>query len=78
MLRRRKRWQNDLPTNDLWSANGDNTKCFKTIRELQEFSLSQKNPALFYAICGLKTKLLCQQLTCRELYCAAGNNRHCI
>jgi len=51
MLRRRKRWQNDLPTSDLWSANGNRTKCFKTIRELQGLSLSQKNPALFYAIC---------------------------
>jgi len=54
MLRRRKRWQNDFPTNDLWSAIGDHTKCFKTIRELQELSLSQKNPALFYAICRVR------------------------
>jgi hypothetical protein len=54
MLRRRKRWKNDLPTNEFWNANGNHTKCFKTIEELQELSLSQNNPTLFYAICRVR------------------------
>jgi hypothetical protein len=54
MLRRRTRWLNDLLSDDLWSANGNHSKCFKTIRELQKLSLSQKNPALFYAICRVR------------------------